>query len=120
MTSTPKPEQLEVPISRLLRIGGATSFVLVVIGFLLALTQQPQAVRGRVMSHWSQVLSGLTRGDGQAIIVLGLLVLIATPVLRVALSVVLLALQGDRRYTCITLLVLVLLLTSFLLGKAGG
>lgn len=120
MSPTPEPARLEVPISRLLRAGGAISFVFIVIGFLLALTQQPQTVRGRVMSHWNQVLSGLTRGDGQAIIMLGLLILIATPVLRVALSALLLARDRDRRFVWMTLLVLLFLLTSFVLGKAGG
>jgi len=51
--------------------------------------------------------------------VAGLLVLIATPVLRVALSVVGFALQRDWVYVGLTVLVLLVLLGSFLVGKAG-
>ena len=47
-----------------------------------------------------------------AISQLGLLVLLATPVARVAASVVGFALEGDRLYTAITLAVLAILLAS--------
>ena len=50
---------------------------------------------------------------------LGLLVLIATPVLRVAASVVLFAIQKDWTYTLITAVVLSLLVLSLVLGAAG-
>lgn len=53
-------------------------------------------------------------------IIIGLFVLIATPVVRVGVSVVLFLHQRDRKFVLITLLVLVLLLASFLLGRAGG
>jgi uncharacterized membrane protein len=46
---------------------------------------------------------------------LGLLVLLATPVVRVAASVAAFALEGDRLYAGVTLLVLVILLTSLFL-----
>jgi uncharacterized membrane protein len=47
---------------------------------------------------------------------LGILLLIATPVVRVAISVVLFAVQRDRRYVLITAVVLALLLTSLMSG----
>jgi uncharacterized membrane protein len=50
----------------------------------------------------------------------GVLILIATPIMRVALSVVVFVLEGDRRFVAITSTVLLLLLLSFLLGRAGG
>ena len=47
-----------------------------------------------------------------AIVQLGLLALLATPVARVAASVVGFTLEHDRLYTAITLAVLLILLTS--------
>ena len=50
---------------------------------------------------------------------LGLLLLIATPVARVAFSIVAFALEGDRLYVAITAVVLALLVLSFAVGAAG-
>ena len=63
---------------------------------------------------------GLTHGDPLAIIALGLILLLATPVLRVAVSVVAFAVIRDLLYVAITLLVLFILISSFLLGLGGG
>lgn len=49
-----------------------------------------------------------------AIIDLGLIILIATPVLRVGMSILLFWLEGDRRYVAITTLVLTVLILSIL------
>lgn len=51
-------------------------------------------------------------GHGRGVIQLGLLLLVATPVTRVLLSLVGFALQGDRTYVAVTLLVLAVLLAS--------
>ena len=52
-------------------------------------------------------------------IVLGLVLLIATPVVRVIVSTVAFYRERDRVYVAITLLVLALLLVSFVLGRSG-
>lgn len=67
-----------------------------------------------------EVWAGLLGLHPQAFIALGLLLLIATPVLRVAASVVAFAIERDRLYVVITLVVLAILITSFLLGKGGA
>ena len=54
---------------------------------------------------------------GEAIVTLGLLVLIATPVARVAVSVVAFIHHRDRTYALITAAVLCLLLLSLVLGR---
>ncbi len=56
----------------------------------------------------------------QAVIVLGLLMLIATPVLTVATAAVAFARERDRPFVIISLIVLTLLLASFFLGIGGG
>ena len=60
------------------------------------------------------VLQGAVALKPFALIELGVLLLIATPVLRVAASVVLFLLERDRLYVAITSLVLAVLLVSIL------
>lgn len=64
------------------------------------------------------LVDGLAHLRGQAVIVLGVVLLLATPVLRVAVATVVFLLEKDRRYAAITFTVLVLLLVSFLMGKS--
>jgi uncharacterized membrane protein len=63
-------------------------------------------------------VAGVVRGvralDPRAVIQLGLLLLIATPVARVAFSLVAFLRQRDRTYVVITSIVLLLLLYSLL------
>ena len=62
------------------------------------------------------VIDGLRRFDGESIVMAGLLVLIATPVARVALSIVIFIIARDRWYSAITTAVLLILLVSFAIG----
>jgi uncharacterized membrane protein len=55
--------------------------------------------------------------QSESIVQLGLLLLIATPVARVALTLVAFILQRDRTYVGVTALVLALLLYGLLFGK---
>jgi len=56
----------------------------------------------------------------QSVIQLGILALIATPILRVAVSLVGFAMERDVKYVGITALVLALLLYSLIEGAARG
>jgi len=58
------------------------------------------------------VLRGVAAGDSIALMQLGLLLLIATPVARVALAMVAFATQRDRTYVAIALIVLAVLAAS--------
>jgi uncharacterized membrane protein len=58
-------------------------------------------------------------GRGRGLIQLGLLLLIATPIARVAFSIVGFAIERDRLYVVFTLIVLAILLFS-LLGSGFG
>ena len=66
------------------------------------------------------VISGLGSGDPLAILALGLIVLLLTPVARVAISIFAFARERDWLYVGITTLVLLILLVSFLLGRGGA
>ena len=64
------------------------------------------------------IVSGAFSGQPMAIVQLGLLLLIATPVARVAFTLVAFALQRDRLYVLVTTIVLALLLYGLLFGGA--
>ncbi len=63
------------------------------------------------------VIKGVESHRGQAVIAVGLMILIATPIMRVAASVIAFAFERDLTYVWITAVVLVVLIASFLLGK---
>jgi len=65
------------------------------------------------------VIHSVLNGRGRGLIQLGLLLLIATPIARVAFSMVGFALERDRMYVVFTLIVLAVLLYS-LLGSGIG
>ena len=63
-------------------------------------------------SNFGGLPDRLARLEPLALSQLGLLVLLATPVMRVASSVIGFALEGDRLYTALTVVVLAVLLGS--------
>ena len=65
------------------------------------------------------ILAGALALDPRAVVQLGVLALIATPILRVAFSLVAFLLQRDRLYVLITSIVLALLAFSLLGGHAA-
>jgi uncharacterized membrane protein len=128
----PRPavmKRVELLISRLLLGGVVISMATVLVGLLLMFLHHPDYLQSAADLHrltapgaafpntLGDVARGLLAGRGQAVVVLGLLLLIATPILRVAVSMVGFACQRDRTYTVICAVVLVVLLISFLLGK---
>lgn len=104
--------------------GGVLISAAVICTGILLMFVHPDRLSGQhlfVFPHTlSQVGSGLLALHPQAFIALGLLLLIATPVVRVAASIFAFALEHDWRYVAITLVVLAVLLFSFLLGKGAG
>jgi uncharacterized membrane protein len=120
--------QVELTISNLLRTGVGMSLALVVLGTVVTFVQHPSYVSqsselNRLVTPGSKfphairdLAAGLAQFQGEAIVILGLLVLIATPVMRVAISVLAFIYQGDRLFTLITSVVLCLLLFSLFLG----
>ncbi|MBV8896722.1 MAG: DUF1634 domain-containing protein [Acidobacteriaceae bacterium] len=80
-----------------------------------AFTGQPSIDR-----HADQIINGAFSGRARSIIQLGILLLIATPIARVAASLVGFALEGDRKYVVITAIVLSVLLYSLVTGTASG
>lgn len=118
----------EVLISRTLKIGVITSVAILLIGTLVSYfgdsayllspaeldrLRRPGAALPQTIGD---VLAGVAHLHGPSIISLGILVVIATPVARVAVSVIIFLQARDRLYVGITSCVLLLLLLSFLIG----
>lgn len=122
----PLVRRAELIISYVLRGGVLLSAAIILVGVVLYLFFDPAAATSGPIgsrpapSTLGDVGAGLARGDPLAVIALGLLVLLATPVLRVAVSIVTFALERDRRFVAITSLVLLILVASFLFGKGGA
>jgi uncharacterized membrane protein len=129
--------KLEVLVARILFWGGLLSILIVCTGFGLHLlseageashdvvgevTHPASASSGGqapgVFVSGAQVIQGLRRRplDPLAIIALGLVMLLATPILAVALTVPGFAVIGDYRYLAISLLILGLLAAGLLVG----
>jgi uncharacterized membrane protein len=126
-----EPHWVDMAISRLLRGGVVISIAVVIAGLILTFVHHPEylsskpalveltAVAESFPHTLADVWKGLTQMRGQALVALGLLLLIATPVARVALSIIIFAIEKDRFYVAITVTVLLLLIASFVLGAAG-
>ena len=102
-------------IGWVLQGGVLLSAAVIVLGLLLELLQPNKFAPQKLQDFpqtFNQVWAGLLVLRPQAVITLGLLLLIATPVLRVAVSVVTFVVERDRRFVVITLLVLLILLFS--------
>ena len=112
----------EVVISNVLRGGVLLSALIIAAGVALFYVRRAQTglLDHPYPSTLAAVWSGLTQGSPVAIIALGLLLLLATPVVRVAVSIFAFSLERDWRYVAITVLVLAILVASFFLGKGGA
>jgi uncharacterized membrane protein len=127
---TPQPwrdRRIEVILGNLLRIGVLVSAAVVLLGASIYLSRHAhepadyRVFRGEPSEYRtiSGVIQSVTNGRGQGIIQLGLLLLIATPIARVAFSVAGFAIERDHLYVAFTLIVLAILLYS-LLGSGIG
>lgn len=116
---------LEERMGLLLRVGLVLAAGLVVVGGAIYLTRHGaeapgyQVFRGEPANLRSPagILAGARELQGRAVIELGLLVLLATPVARVAFALVAFARERDRLYVGVALCVLLVLLYS-ILGSA--
>jgi uncharacterized membrane protein len=115
------PERFRVMVSYVLAGGVSVSAAVIALGFVLALafgwrTSLAGGAPGPAnLADFSAMPAGLVALRPSAITQLGLALLLATPVVRVAASVVGFALGEDRLYVVITLVVLAILLGSIFL-----
>lgn len=119
---------IERMVSVLLRTGVLISGTVVVGGGILYLVRHASEhvnyhvfhVQPAIDSSIGHIVSGALTARSRSIIQLGLLLLIATPIVRVGLSLLGFALERDRNYVFITAIVLLVLLFSLIHGTAAG
>jgi uncharacterized membrane protein len=108
-------DPVERTIHLVLLAGIAVSVVLMAAGLALGLLKGAGMPRGVVpLADLPRAARALSPA---AFLSLGLIVLIATPFVRVAGSLVAFARDGDRRYVLITAVVLAVMCLSVLLGR---
>lgn len=119
---------IERLVSVLLRTGVLLSGVIVLAGGLYYVarhggdTADYHTFRGQpsIDRIVIQIVSGALALRARSIIQFGILVLIATPIARVAFSLVGFAFERDRAYVTITAIVLAILLYSLISGAMRG
>jgi uncharacterized membrane protein len=114
-------EKLELAVGRTLQTGVLLAAVVVLIGGVMFLIHAPAGPRPDY-SHFHGVAAhlrtptgiwhGILRGDAESVIQLGLLLLIATPVVRVILAGVGFLMERDQLYAWVSVMVLAVLLYS--------
>jgi uncharacterized membrane protein len=118
--------ETEQLIGRLLQVGVFLAAIVTLVGGVLLIREHGSVPPSFASFHGQPgnltsligILRGVRAGQSDAIVQLGIVLLIATPIARVAFTLVAFAIQRDRTYVFITLLVLALLLYGLLFGKA--
>ncbi|ADQ78200.1 protein of unknown function DUF1634 [Paludibacter propionicigenes WB4] len=130
MNKLTSQHDIDLIIGKLLRAGVLTASAITVFGGILYLIQHhgSTANYGVVASNeifrgapaylreLSSILPQIIRFDGAAIVQFGLIVLIATPVLRVVFSLISFAIEKDKLYVGITTLVLIIIMINMFFG----
>lgn len=111
-------------IGQVLRYGVLISGFVAIVGGIWYLIQQ-----GSLLTHYTVfngepagytsltgIIKGLGQGSANEIIQLGVVILIATPIIRIVFSLVSFILEKDRMYVVITLIVLLIILFSMFGG----
>jgi uncharacterized membrane protein len=122
-----KDKDMQIIIGWILRGGVMVSMVLVFIGGVFFVYRHGHSIPDYktfkgipiFIRNIGGILNGVITLKGQAIIQLGIILLIATPVIRVAFSAIAFLLEKDYLYTFITLIVLLIILASMISGRAG-
>lgn len=125
-----KVRKVDIAISLVLRIGVSLSVIVIAVGLGIMFYHHPEYAS--VTSHFSykaltskrtvfphslgSLGHSIARGHGRGIVVAGVLLLILTPVARVAVGVLSFMYEKDLPMTIVTLFVLAVLVGSFFLA----
>lgn len=125
MKKTFQEKDLQFFIGNILRFGVLISMAIVFIGLSLFLVENRGSMVDfstfdigssfDIKSFWSALLSF----QSAAIIHLGIICLIITPVLRVVFAIIGFALENDHLYVVISSIVLLIIVASIILGAVG-
>ena len=127
MTEKFKDKDMQTVIGWVLRAGVLISMIVVFFGGVVYLYRHGQSVADYhefngvpdFVQTFPAIIHGVLAFRGQAIIQAGIILLIATPVVRVFFSAIGFILEKDHLYTGITFIVLLIIIISALSGHAG-
>jgi uncharacterized membrane protein len=127
MAKTFKDTDMQAVIGWVLRAGVFISMLIVFFGGVLYLYRHGHTIADYhefkgipVFVHsFGGIVNGIINFRGRAIIQAGIILLIATPVIRVLFSAIGFILEKDYLYTAITFIVLLIIIISALSGNAG-
>jgi uncharacterized membrane protein len=137
MATSPRPgpsngarwtdDEVDQLLGNLLRAGVIVATIVVLIGGTFYLARHGFEIMDRrafqgepsALRAIGGIIRGVAAGRAAAIVQLGLVLLIATPVARVAMSLIAFLLQRDRVYVFVTAIVLALLIFSLTGGVPG-
>lgn len=113
-------------VGNLLRLGVLLSVITSLIGFIKLFMEgfvMPKKYKLLEIGSssekvWGQFWSSLTKGEGMAIIQLGILFLIFTPLVRIIFALIGYLKEKDYVYVVISLIVLAIMAVSFFTGYA--
>jgi uncharacterized membrane protein len=117
---------MELVMGRLLQVGVLLAATVVLIGGVMYLfTHAGESPNYRTFTasqpvlllHPAALLRGIAHGDASAILRLGILLLVATPICRVIFAAIAFAMERDRLYVAISVTVLGVLLYGMLRGS---
>jgi uncharacterized membrane protein len=121
--------RIELVLGHLLRVGVGLSFLLLLGGVIvMAIHNADHLMDPNALAKLrtpgtaapagpGALMADLGHLSGRAIMTVGLLVLIATPVARVVASIVAFLIERDWRFVCITTAVLLVIAVSAFLGR---
>jgi uncharacterized membrane protein len=127
MTGKFKDKDMQAVIGWVLRAGVFMSMLVVFMGGMIYLYRHGQSVADYhefkgvpdFVRNPLAIVNGIMDIKGRAIIQAGIILLIATPIIRVIFSAIGFILERDHLYTAITCIVLAIIVISALSGRAG-
>jgi uncharacterized membrane protein len=114
---------IELALGHVLRFGVILAVLITVAGAALLLIRNGHASGRRLLAAEAgqrspmQIFSQAAHGDGSAIILIGLLVLLATPVFRVASMIMAFARERDWIYAAVSAAVLCVLIFGIVFAR---
>lgn len=132
MIDAPPTTGIERAAAAVLRVGVLVSVGLILAGVALSLLRHPDYLTDAAALHhlthpggayppsFSQLWRDLAALRGRAVVTVGLVLLILTPLVRVLASLIAFARERDRLFTALTAVVLATLVVSYFLGRSSG
>lgn len=121
-----KDTDMQSAIGWVLRLGVMASMAVVVFGGIVYLYRHGHSIPNYKtfngvpdFVHPSGIIDGILAFRGRSIIQAGIILLVATPIIRVICSFIGFILEKDYLYVVITLAVLLIIFISMLSGHAG-